>query len=101
MKFLAFASSTCSLSKDSFELKASVKRDEELSVSFLEAAYQWTAYLKSLSTQPEGLLNIHALIKQFYRCYLPGDDKSTAVGQARRADKSVCVCVKVSFVRGH
>lgn len=95
MKFLAFTSSTCSLSKDSLELKVSVKRVEELSVSFLEAARQRSAFLGSLSMEPEGLLNIHALIKQFYRCYLPGDDKSTASGWARRADKCIGVCVYV------
>lgn len=80
MKFLAFNSSTCSLSKDSLELKVSVKRVEELSLFFLEAARQWMAYLVSLSTQPGGLLNIHALIKQFYLRYLAGDDKGTAPG---------------------
>lgn len=80
MKSLAFISSTCSLSKHSLELKFSVKQVEELSVSFPEAACKWRAYLRSLLTEPEGLLNIHALIKQFYCCYLPGDDKSTAAG---------------------
>lgn len=49
-----------------------------------------------LHSPPGGLLNIHALIKQFYRCYLPGDDKSTAPGRALHADKnlSVCVCTR-------
>lgn len=97
MKFVVFTSSTCFVSKDRLKLRAGAKRVEGLSVSFLQAAHQWAAYLKSLSTPPEGLLNIHALIKQFYRCYLPGDDKSTAPGWALHADKNVCarVCVCV------
>lgn len=81
------------------ELAAGLKvKLRDGSVSFLQAAHQRTAYLKSLSNSPPGgLLNIHALIKQFYRCYLPGDDKSTAPGRALHADKnlSVCVCVHV------
>lgn len=95
VKFVIFTSSTCSVSKDRLKLRASAKRAEGLSVSFLQAAHQWAAYLKSLSTPPQGLLNIHALIKQFYRCYLPGDDKSTAPGWALHADENVCarVCV--------
>lgn len=110
MKFVVFTSSTCSMSKDRLKLRASAKRVEGLSVSFLQAAHQWAAYLKSLSTLPEGLLNIHALIKQFYSCYLPGDDKSTAPGWALHADKMCvrvcereCVCVfkKVSCLWAH
>lgn len=49
-----------------------------------------------LHLPPGGLLNIHALIKQFYRCYLPGDDKRIAPGRALHADKnlSACVCTR-------
>lgn len=67
VKFLAFTSSTYSLSKDSLALKFSMKQLEELSVSFLGAPHQWMSCLRSVFTKPEGLLNIHALIKQFYR----------------------------------